>query len=55
MIAAEHPFQFVTASYITRIGNDKAMTLAELAEGLDGSATPPFFTTLFKASAVTTF
>jgi len=38
MIAAEHPFQFVTASYITRIGNHRAMTLAELAEGLERSS-----------------
>jgi hypothetical protein len=32
---AEHPFHFVTASYLTRIGNHKASTLAELSEGLD--------------------
>jgi len=43
MIAAEHPFQFVTASYITRIGNDKAMNLAELAEGLERSSDPSVF------------
>jgi Family of unknown function (DUF5752) len=34
MRTAEHPFHFVTASYLTRIGNHKANALAELAEGL---------------------
>jgi len=35
MKVAEHPFHFVTASYLTRIGNHKASTLAELSEGLE--------------------
>jgi hypothetical protein len=35
MRVAERPFQFVTASYLTRIGNHKATTLVELAEGLE--------------------
>lgn len=49
MIAAEHPFQFVTASYITRIGNDKAMTLAELAEGLERSSDASIFYHTFQS------
>jgi hypothetical protein len=32
---AEHPFQFVTAAYLTRIGNQSAANLAELREGLE--------------------
>ena len=43
MRAAEHPFQFVTASYLTRIGNHKATTLAELAEGLESSSDASIF------------
>jgi len=35
MKVAEHPFHFVTASYLTRIGNHKASTLEELLEGLE--------------------
>lgn len=34
MQVAEQPFRFVTASYLTRIGNHRAGNLAELAEGL---------------------
>jgi hypothetical protein len=34
MKTAEHPFQFVTASYLTRIGNCRVANLAELSEGL---------------------
>ena len=33
--AAETPFDFVTASYLTRIGNQSAATLAELLTGLE--------------------
>jgi hypothetical protein len=33
--AAEHPFQFVTASYLTRIGSQSATNLAELRSGLE--------------------
>src|SRR5947209_8571881 len=33
--AAETPFDFVTASYLTRIGNQSAGTLAELLTGLE--------------------
>lgn len=35
MKKAEHPFQFVTAAYLTRIGNQSATNLAELREGLE--------------------
>jgi len=32
---AEHPFQFVTAAYLTRIGNQSAANLGELREALE--------------------
>jgi hypothetical protein len=35
MNATETPFEFVTASYLTRIGNQSAGTLAELLTGLE--------------------
>ncbi len=35
MNVAETPFDFVTASYLTRIGNQSAETLAELLTGLE--------------------
>lgn len=35
MKAAETPFEFVTVSYLTRIGNQSAGTLAELLTGLE--------------------
>jgi uncharacterized protein DUF5752 len=35
MINAETPFEFVTVSYLTRIGNQSAGTLAELLTGLE--------------------
>ncbi len=35
MNAAETPFDFVTASYLTRIGNQSAGTLSELLTGLE--------------------
>jgi hypothetical protein len=35
MSAAETPFEFVTVSYLTRIGNQSAGTLAELLTGLE--------------------
>jgi hypothetical protein len=40
---AEHPFHFVTASYLTRIGNHKATTLGELAQGLESSSDASIF------------
>jgi uncharacterized protein DUF5752 len=33
--SAEHPFQFVTVSYLTRIGNQSARNLGELRDGLE--------------------
>ena len=35
MKKADHPFQFVTVSYLTRIENQSAMNLAELRDGLE--------------------
>jgi len=35
MMTAETPFEFVAVSYLTRIGNESACTLAELLEGLE--------------------
>jgi hypothetical protein len=32
---AEHPFQFVTAAYLTKIGNQSASNLEELRYGLE--------------------
>jgi hypothetical protein len=32
---AQHPFQFVTAAYLTRIGNQSSINLAELRDGLE--------------------
>jgi hypothetical protein len=50
MKTPEHPFQFGTASYLVRIGGQKAATLAELSEGLanstDGSVFYHTFQTL---------
>jgi len=43
MKTAERPFQFVTASYLTRIGNCKAANLAELGEGLEKSSDASIF------------
>jgi hypothetical protein len=43
MKTAEHPFQFVTASYLTRIGHQKATTLTELSEGLERSSDASIF------------
>ena len=43
MKTAEQPFQFVTASYLTRISNCKASNLAELGEGLEKSSDASIF------------
>jgi Family of unknown function (DUF5752) len=40
---AETPFDFVTASYLTRIGNQSAGTLAELLTGLEHSSDASIF------------
>lgn len=49
MKSAEHPFQFVTASYLTQIGNHKASTLAELAAGLESSSDASIFYHTFQS------
>jgi hypothetical protein len=46
---AENPFQFVTASYLTRIGSEKATTLAELAEGLEKCSDASIFYHTFQS------
>jgi len=43
VIAAEHPFQFYTAAYLTRIGNQKASNLAELRRDLEDSSEASIF------------
>ncbi len=48
MRTAENPFQFVTASYLTRIGNDKANTLVELAQGLQNCSDASIFNHTFQ-------
>lgn len=48
MKVAENPFQFVTASYLTRIGNYKATTLAGLAEGLENCSDASIFNHTFQ-------
>ena len=49
MKTAEHPFQFVTASYLTRIGNNKAVTLAELSGGLENCSDASIFYHTFQS------
>jgi uncharacterized protein DUF5752 len=41
--AAEHPFQFHTAAYLTRIENQKASNLAELGRSLEDSSDASIF------------
>src|SRR6266478_4908534 len=41
--AAETPFEFVTVSYLTRIGNQSACTLAELLTGLENCSDASIF------------
>ena len=43
MRTAERSFQFVTASYLTRISNSRAANLAELGEGLENSSDASVF------------
>lgn len=43
MNVAETPFDFVTASYLTRIGNQSAGTLAELLKGLEHGSDASIF------------
>jgi len=48
MIAAETPFDFVTVSYLTRIGNPSAGTLAELLSGLEQCSDASIFNHTFQ-------
>jgi hypothetical protein len=43
MKTAEEPFRFLTASYLTRIGNQRATNLHELREGLEQSSDGSIF------------
>ncbi|HEV1283668.1 MAG TPA: DUF5752 family protein, partial [Bryobacteraceae bacterium] len=45
----EHPFRFVTASYLTRINNQKASTLEELRAGLEQSSDESIFYHTFQS------
>lgn len=49
MKTAEQAFQFVTASYLTRINNQKASTLVELAAGLDQATDASVFYHTFQS------
>jgi hypothetical protein len=49
MKRAEHPFQFVAVSYLTRIGNQVATTLAELRDGLEKCSDASIFYHTFQS------
>lgn len=49
MKTAEQAFQFVTASYLTRINNQKAATLVDLADGLDQATDASIFYHTFQS------
>ena len=51
MKVAEQAFQFVTASYLTRINNQQASTLVELAAGLDQATDASIFYHTFQSLA----
>jgi hypothetical protein len=46
--AAPQPFQFVTAAYLTRIGNQRALTIAELMACLDQASDAAIFYHTFR-------
>jgi hypothetical protein len=46
---AEQPFRFLTASYITQIGNQKANNLLELADGLEHCSDASIFHHTFQS------
>ena len=48
MKTATQPFQFVTASYLTRINNQKANTLEEFRQGLDHASDASIFCHTFQ-------
>lgn len=49
MKTAEHPFRFVTASYLTRICNQKATNLVELGRGVEDSTDASIFYHTFQS------
>ena len=49
MNTATQPFQFVTASYLTQVENQKAMTIEELQEGLEFSSDAAIFYHTFQS------
>lgn len=49
MKTAEQPFRFVTASYLTRINNQKASTLEELRAGLEQTSDGSIFYHTFQS------
>lgn len=49
MKAAEQPFEFVTASYLTRVGNQKATNLLELLQGFDECSDASIFYHTFQS------
>lgn len=49
MRAAERPFEFVTASYLTRVGNQKATNLLELLQGFDDCSDASVFYHTFQS------
>src|SRR5260370_32761442 len=48
MKTATQPFQFVTASYLTRINNQKVNTLEEFRQGLDHASDASIFCHTFQ-------
>lgn len=46
---ANEPFQFVTASYLVRIGNQEAATLLELQKGIEGCSDGSIFYHTFQS------
>jgi hypothetical protein len=51
---ADRPFEFFTASYITRIDNQRAQTLGELRHGLERCSDASIFYHTFQSSGATT-
>ena len=49
MNTAQQPFQFVTASYLTRVENHQAQTIAELIHGLDQASDAAIFYHTFQS------
>ena len=49
MMAAQQPFQFVTASYLTRVENHKATTIAELRDCLEHASDDSVFYHTFQS------